>query len=177
MKPMMRALIPLTLFLVIAFFLFKGLFLNPKEVPSPLVGKSAPAFTLPRLDDPAKTASSQDLLGKVWLFNAWASWCPTCREEHVVLMEMAKIPEVNLVGLNYKDTNAEAIEVLEKTGNPYQLVVTDNDGKVGIDYGIVATPETYLIDKNGVIRYKKIGGITREEVYTTILPLIKELQK
>jgi cytochrome c biogenesis protein CcmG/thiol:disulfide interchange protein DsbE len=177
MKPVVRALIPLAIFLALAFFLYKGLFLNPKEVPSPMIGKAAPVFTLPRLDDPTKVASSQELLGKVWLFNAWASWCATCREEHPVLMEMSKIPEINLVGLNYKDTNPEATEVLNKSGNPYQLVVTDNDGKVGIDYGVVATPETYLIDKKGIIRYKKIGEITREDLYTTILPLVKELQK
>lgn len=177
MKPIVRALIPLAIFLALAFFLYKGLFLNPKEVPSPMIGKAAPAFSLPRLDDPAKMASSQELLGKVWLFNAWASWCVTCRAEHPVLMEMANMPEVNLVGLNYKDTNSEATEVLAKSGNPYQLVVTDNDGKVGIDYGVVATPETYVIDKKGIIRYKKIGEITREDVYTTILPIIKELQK
>lgn len=172
----MRALIPLAIFLVIAFFLFKGLFLNPKEVPSPLVGKAAPAFTLPSLQDSNQTISSNSMSGKVWIINAWASWCTTCRAEHAVLMEMSKVPEINLVGLNYKDTNPEAIQVLEKTGNPYQWVVTDQDGKVGIDYGVVATPETYIIDKTGVIRYKKIGQITREDFYTTILPLVKALQ-
>lgn len=177
MKPAARALIPLAIFLVVALFLYRGLFLNPKEVPSPLIGKPAPAFTLPRLDDPTQTLSAKDMLGKVWLLNTWASWCTTCRSEHATLMEMAKIPEITLVGLNYKDTNAEAQAVLTQVGNPYQLVVTDQDGKVGIDYGVVATPETYLIDKAGMIRYKKIGEITLVDVYSTILPLVKELQK
>ncbi|MDP1659228.1 MAG: DsbE family thiol:disulfide interchange protein [Methylotenera sp.] len=177
MKPVLRALIPLAIFLVVAGFLFKGLFLNPKEVPSPLIGKPAPHFNLPRLDDPTKTFSPKDMLGKVWLFNAWASWCSTCRTEHAVLMEIVKTPELNLVGLNYKDTDAEAQSVLNTAGNPYQLVVTDSDGKVGIDYGVVATPETYVIDKEGIIRYKKIGAITREDAYAEIIPMIKELQK
>lgn len=177
MKPAARALIPLIIFLVVALFLYRGLFLNPKEVPSPLIGKVAPAFTLPRLDDPSKTFSAKDMLGKVWLLNTWASWCTTCRAEHPTLTEMAKMPEITLVGLNYKDTNEEAQAVLMQAGNPYQVVVTDNDGKVGIDYGVVATPETYLIDKTGVIRYKKIGQITPQDVYSTILPLVKDLQK
>ena len=177
MKPVARALIPLIIFLVVAFFLYRGLFLNPKEVPSPLINKAAPAFTLPRLDDSSQMLSSKEMLGKVWLLNTWASWCTTCRSEHATLMEMAKLPEINLVGLNYKDTNEEAQAVLSQAGNPYQVVVTDQDGKVGIDYGVVATPETYLIDKTGVIRYKKIGEITLEDFYSTILPLVKELQK
>lgn len=177
MKPAARALIPLIIFLVVAVFLYRGLFLNPKEVPSPLIGKAAPAFALQRLDDPRKTLSAKDMLGKVWLLNTWASWCTTCRAEHSTLMEMAKMPEITLVGLNYKDSNEEAQAVLTQAGNPYQVVVTDNDGKVGIDYGVVATPETYLIDKTGVIRYKKIGQITLQDVYSTILPLVKELQK
>lgn len=177
MKPVTRAFIPLIIFLVVAFFLYRGLFLDPKEVPSPLINKQAPAFTLPRLDDASKTLSAKDMLGKVWLLNTWASWCSTCRSEHATLMQMAKIPEINLVGLNYKDNNEDAQAVLTAAGNPYQIVVTDNDGKVGIDYGVVATPETYLIDKAGVIRYKKIGEITPEDVFGTILPLVKELQK
>lgn len=177
MKPLVRALIPLIIFLVVASFLYRGLFLNPKEVPSPLIGKVAPAFTLPRLDDPSKTLSAKDMLGKVWLLNTWASWCTTCRSEHATLMEMAKLPEITLVGLNYKDTNEEAQAVLIQAGNPYQVVVTDHDGKVGIDYGVVATPETYLIDKTGVIRYKKIGEITPQDFYSSLLPLVKELQK
>ncbi len=177
MSKLLKFLLPLALFFVVAGFLFKGLYLDPHEVPSPLVGKPAPSFEAPMLGETGKTFSSQDMKGKVWLLNVWASWCGACREEHPVLMDMSKISEFEMVGLDYKDTDAEAKDVLNTAGNPYKLVVTDAEGKIGINYGVYGVPETYLIDKAGVIRYKQIGPITKELLYTKILPMVKELQR
>ena len=137
---MKKALIPFALFLIMAGFLFKGLFLNPREVPSPLVGKPAPAFSLPRLDQPAKTFSPKDMLGQVWLFNVWASWCGACRDEHPLLVGLAKTGLVPVVGMDYKDTAAEAEQWLTERGNPYLLSAVDADGRVGIDYGVYGVP-------------------------------------
>jgi cytochrome c biogenesis protein CcmG/thiol:disulfide interchange protein DsbE len=173
---MAKFLIPLALFLIAVGFLFKGLFLDPREVPSPLVGKPAPQFKAPILGEAGKTFDTADLKGQVWLLNVWASWCAACRDEHPVLMEMAKTKQIATYGLDYKDTEAEALAVLVKDGNPYKAVATDVDGKIGIDYGVYGVPETYVIDKAGVIRYKQIGPITDEILFTKIVPLLKELQ-
>jgi cytochrome c biogenesis protein CcmG, thiol:disulfide interchange protein DsbE len=177
MSRMAKFLIPLFLFLIAVGFLAKGLFLDPHEVPSPLVGKPAPKFTAPVLGAAGKTFSTDDMKGKVWLLNAWASWCAACRDEHPVLMEMAKNNLVETVGLDYKDTDADAQTVLDQNGNPYKLIATDVSGKIGIDYGVYGVPETYLIDKAGIIRYKQIGPITPENLMTKIMPMVKELQK
>ena len=173
---MKRALIPLAIFLVVAGFLFKGLFLDPREVPSPLVGKPTPQFSLPRLDSPEKVFSPKEMLGKVWLFNAWASWCPACKDEHPLLVELAKTNFVPIIGLDYKDTNADAQQWLDQAGNPYTINVVDADGRVGIDYGVYGVPETYVIDKKGVIAYKQIGPVTEEALRDKIIPLVKKLQ-
>jgi cytochrome c biogenesis protein CcmG, thiol:disulfide interchange protein DsbE len=141
------------------------------------VGKPAPAFTLPQLEDPATTIAQKDMLGKVWLLNVWASWCATCREEHHVLLELARSGTVPVYGLNYKDGRAEALTWLTQLGNPYVATAFDADGKVGIDYGVYGTPETYVIDRKGVIRYKQIGAITDEVLRSKIMPLVRELQK
>jgi cytochrome c biogenesis protein CcmG, thiol:disulfide interchange protein DsbE len=172
-----KLLIPLALFLVAVGFLAKGLFLDPREVPSPLVGKPAPAFTAPILNQAGKTIGTDDMKGKVWLLNVWASWCAACKEEHPVLVALSKANIVETVGLDYKDADADAQAVLQNEGNPYTIVATDADGKIGIDYGVYGVPETYVIDKAGVIRYKQIGPITEEALFTKILPLVKELQK
>lgn len=172
-----KLLIPFVLFLVAVGFLFKGLFLNPHEVPSPLVGKPAPVFIAPILGQAGKTFNSADMKGKVWLLNVWASWCAACRDEHPLLMEMANTGQIATYGLDYKDTDQEAQAVLIEHGNPYKAVFTDADGKIGIDYGVYGVPETYIIDKAGVIRYKKIGPITEESLLTTIVPLLKELER
>lgn len=177
MKRTIKFLLPLVLFLIAVGFLFKGLFLNPREVPSPLVGKPAPRFQAPVLGEAGKTFNSDDLKGQVWLLNVWASWCAACREEHPVLMAMEKTGQIATYGLNYKDTDAEAQAVLKEYGNPYKAVATDADGKIGIDYGVYGVPETYVIDQAGVIRYKQIGPITEEILLTKILPLLKELQR
>jgi cytochrome c biogenesis protein CcmG/thiol:disulfide interchange protein DsbE len=169
-------LIPLALFLVLAVFLAIGLNLKPSEVPSPLVGKPAPAFTLPQLDREA-SFSPKDMAGKVWLFNVWASWCVSCRIEHPVLVDLARRKLVPIVGLDYKDKRPEALAWLERHGNPYDLSAVDADGRVGIDYGVYGVPETYVIDKAGIIRFKQIGPVTPDVLQQKILPLIQELQK
>lgn len=177
MKRTIKFLLPLALFLIAVGFLFKGLFLNPHEVPSPLVGKSAPKFQAPVLGETGKVFNSDEMKGQVWLLNVWASWCVACREEHPLLMEMAKTGKIVTYGLNYKDTDAEAQQMLVAMGSPYDKVMTDIDGKVGIDYGVYGVPETYLIDKLGIIRYKHTGPLTPEVLLTKILPLLKELQQ
>jgi cytochrome c biogenesis protein CcmG/thiol:disulfide interchange protein DsbE len=174
---MAKFLIPLALFLIAVGFLFKGLYLDPHEVPSPLVGKPAPMFKAPVLSDASKSFNSADMKGQVWLLNVWASWCGACREEHPVLMAMEKTGQIATYGLDYKDTDAEAQAVLDANGNPYKVVATDTDGKIGIDYGVYGVPETYVIDKAGVIRYKQIGPITEEILLNKIIPLLKELQR
>jgi cytochrome c biogenesis protein CcmG/thiol:disulfide interchange protein DsbE len=176
MKPMLKYLIPLAIFLVLVGFFAVGLKLDPREVPSPLINKPAPAFRSPVLGEGAKTFSPEDLRGQVWLLNVWASWCGACREEHPVLVEMARRGEVTLIGLDYKDTDADASAVLKEGGNPYKVVATDMDGRIGIDYGVYGVPETYVIDKAGVIRYKQIGPITEEVLRDKIMPLVKGLQ-
>jgi cytochrome c biogenesis protein CcmG/thiol:disulfide interchange protein DsbE len=128
------------------------------------------------LRDPAKQFVSQDMKGKVWLLNVWASWCVSCREEHPVLMALARQNIVPIYGLDYKDKNEDGEAWLRNGGDPYTLVITDADGRVGIDYGVYGVPETYVIDKQGVIRYKQIGAVTHESLQQKILPLVAELQ-
>jgi len=171
-----RALLPLIIFLVVVGFLFVGLNLDPREVPSPLVGKPAPAFSLPRLDNADKMISNKDMLGKVWLFNVWASWCGACRDEHHVLVALSKSGVVPIYGLDYKDTRLDALQWLAERGNPYVATAVDENGRVGIDYGVYGVPETYVIDKAGVIAYKQIGPITEAVLRDKILPLVKRLQ-
>ena len=172
---MSRFLWPLGLFLVLAGFLFAGLYLNPREVPSPLIGKPAPAFTLTRLDAPAQSIKRDELLGKVWILNVWASWCAPCREEHPVLVEFARRKLVPIYGLNYKDTRPAGMGFLTQLGNPYEASLFDGDGRVGIDYGVYGVPETFVIDKQGMIRHKHVGPLTPDVVRTKIEPLLKEL--
>ncbi len=173
---MKRFLIPLAIFFVLVLFLAVGLRLNPREVPSPLIDKPAPAFTLPRLDDPQQRFSQKDMLGKVWMLNVWASWCVSCREEHPVLVGLSKRNVVPIYGLNYKDERKDALAWLGRLGDPYTVSIMDADGRIGIDYGVYGVPETYVIDKQGVIRYKQIGPVTPEILDAKILPLVKKLQ-
>ena len=173
---MKRFLIPLGIFVVLVGFLGIGLKLDPREVPSPLVGKPAPDFRLSLLSDPARQLSPADLRGKVWLFNVWASWCASCRQEHDVLLELSKKGVVSIYGMDYKDQPADAQTVLARYGNPYVETVLDLDGRVGINYGVYGVPETYLVDKNGIIRLKHTGPVTQEILDKKILPLVKELQ-
>lgn len=170
-----RFLIPLAVFAVVVGILGVGLTLDPREVPSPLINKPAPAFNLPQLEQPDKTISQKDMLGKVWLLNVWASWCVSCREEHSTILELARSGVVPVLGLNYKDERADGLAWLVRLGNPYRISAYDRDGRIGIDYGVYGVPETYVIDKAGVIRYKRIGAVTPEVVRDKILPLVKEL--
>lgn len=171
----LKFLIPLALFLVLVLFLARGLKLDPREVPSPLVGKPAPAFSLALLDDPARRVSREDMLGKVWLLNVWASWCVACRVEHPLLVELAGSGAVPIYGLNYKDKRDDALAWLGKHGNPYVASLSDTQGLVGIDFGVYGVPETFVIDKSGTIRLKHIGPVTPEVLRDTILPLVKKL--
>ena len=174
---MSRYLWPLGIFLVLVGFLGVGLTLNPREIPSPLVGKMAPAFELPRLHEPSKNFSPAEMKGRVWLLNVWASWCVSCRDEHPLLVSLAKAKLVPIYGLNYKDPHEDALRWLKQFGDPYDMSVADIDGRTGIDYGVYGVPETYVIDKAGMIRYKHIGPVNRESLQNTILPLIAELER
>ena len=172
---MRRFLLPLIVFVVLLGFLGAGLRLNPREVPSPFIGKPAPAFRLPQLHAQDKTLAPEDLKGRVWLLNVWASWCVSCRQEHPVLLDIKKNGWVPVYGLDYKDDPVAGREWLQQHGDPYELSVVDRDGKIGIEYGVYGVPETFLIDKAGVIRYKHIGPITSEAFKDVILPKVKEL--
>lgn len=172
---MQRFLLPFAIFLALLLFLGIGLRLNPREVPSPFIGKPAPAFALTQLNDPEKTISPKDMLGQVWMLNVWASWCVSCRQEHPVLMDLSRQGVLPILGLNYKDGRAEGIAWLQQFGNPYLLSAFDAKGMVGIDYGVYGVPETFLIDKRGVIRLKHIGPVTPAVIAEKLLPLIKEL--
>lgn len=174
---MKRFLLPLGLFIALVVFLGVGLRLNPREIPSPFIDKPAPAFKLTQLHAPDQTISPQDMLGKVWLLNVFASWCVSCRVEHPVLMDLARQGVVPIVGLNYKDKRDAGIGWLRQYGNPYTVSAFDSDGRVGIDYGVYGVPETFVIDKLGVIRMKHIGPVSPESVNEKILPLIKELNR
>jgi cytochrome c biogenesis protein CcmG/thiol:disulfide interchange protein DsbE len=173
----MKFLLPLILFLALVVFLFVGLSRDPNEIPSPLLDKPAPAFNLPQLADPQRSFKSEEMRGKVWLLNVWASWCEACRDEHPVLLELARARIVPIYGLNYKDEQRDALNWLEEFGDPYTTILVDADGRVGIDYGVYGVPETFVIDRNGVIRYKQIGPVTEEALNNRIIPLVKELQK
>ena len=175
MPKALKYIVPLAIFAVIVVFLAVGLTKDPREIPSPFIGKAAPAFTLARLHDPATTFSPEQMKGKVWLLNVWASWCASCRVEHPILNDMSRRGIVPIVGLNYKDARADAMNWLKQHGDPYQLSAWDFDGKVGIDYGVYGAPESFVIDKSGVIRYKHIGPITPEALEKTILPLLAKL--
>ncbi len=194
---MNRFLWPLIGFVVLVALLAVGLNLNPRDVPSPLVGKPAPMFSLQKVSAPEQTFSPKDMLGKVWLLNVWSTWCVSCRQEHPVLVEVAKSKTVTLVGLNYKEVRGDgALDAdkiapaaekqlaiqranawLNKHGDPYALSVLDLDGRVGIDYGVYGVPETYIIDKAGLIRMKHTGPISPDDFSGKILPLVAELSK
>ena len=174
-RVLLRYLLPLLLFAVLVGFLARGLSLKPHEIPSPLINKPAPAFTLPTLDAPEQKISAQDLRGKVWILNVWASWCVACRIEHPLLVEFSRTGTVPIYGLNYKDKRDDATAWLGKFGNPYVRSLSDTEGLVGIDFGVYGVPETFVIDKNGVIRYKQIGPVTPEVLRDEIVPLLRKL--
>ena len=174
---MLRYLIPLALFLALAVFLAIGLTRDPHELKSVLTNKPAPAFRLQQLKAADKTISNEDMRGKVWLLNVWASWCVACRDEHPWLIEYAKTGVVPIYGLNYKDKREDALAWLAELGDPYTASAVDLDGRVGIDYGVYGAPETYVIDQAGMIRLKHVGPITPDVWSGKILPAVQDLNR
>jgi len=174
---MVRSLVPLVIFFVLVGFLYVGLSLDPREVPSALIEKPAPDFTLPTLLDPAKKTGSNDFKGKAYLFSVWASWCVSCRIEHPVLMELAKNTDIPIFGLNYKDQRGDAVRWLNKYGNPYTVSGYDINGRVGIDWGVYKVPETFIVGPKGIIHYKHLGPLSNEILERDILPLIEKLNQ
>lgn len=167
---------PLAIFLGLCVLLWKGLAMDPSLLPSELVNEPVPAFTLPSLTEPARTLSADNLKGKVRLLNVWATWCPSCYVEHPMLVKLAKEQGVVIVGMNYRDERPKALAYLAKHGNPYEAVIYDERGRLGIDLGVYGAPETFLIDAQGVIRYRFVG-VLDERVWTReLLPRIKQLQ-
>lgn len=183
----LKHLLPLGIFAALVAFLWVGLTLDPRKLPSTKIDKPAPDFTLTQLLDEGKTISPSDLKGQVYLLNVWASWCVACRQEHPLLMELAKSGAIPIYGLNYKDVpqpedpfdhpkRANAERFLALLGNPYTASAYDEDGRVAIDYGVYGAPETFLIDKEGIIRYKHIGPLTGDVLVNDILPMAKQLE-
>lgn len=174
---MKKTLWPLAAFMVLVIFLGIGLTKDPRKLPSPFIGKAAPAFTLPQLHQLDKTFSPQQMLGKVWILNVWASWCVSCRAEHHVLNAMINNHTVNLMGLNYKDKVADARRWLGRYGNPYKISVSDVEGLAGIEWGVYGVPETFVIDKKGIVRLKHTGPVNNKDITDEIIPLIKKLEQ
>ena len=175
MKISLRFAIPLLIFGGRVGFCAVGLHLDPREVPSPLIDKPAPDFALTQLDAPGQTIRRADMLGKVWMLNVWASWCDACRDEHPYLVEFAKTKAVPIYGLDYKDQRPPAQQWLAERGNPYDASLFDASGRVGIDFGVYGVPETFIIDKQGVIRFKQIGALTPEVLQDKVMPLLRKL--
>lgn len=171
----MRRLLPLLASVLLLVLLWLGLAQNPREIPSPLIGRPVPEFFLPALEGDA-VLSHGDLHGEVSLVNVWASWCVSCRAEHPHLLALQQ-QGVRLVGLNYRDERVDALAYLEEFGNPYHLIGWDGDGRVGIEWGVYATPESFLIDKSGTVRYKHIGPLNQALLEQTLLPMIRALQE
>ncbi len=172
---MNRYLLPLAMFVMVLGLLGYGLFLDPKLVPSPLIDKKAPIFSLAMLEAPTRQFSTADMEGQVWVLNVWASWCIACRVEHPVITRLAETNLVTVVGLNYKDQPEDARRWLEHFGNPYATSLIDLDGRVGLDWGVYGVPETFVIGADGTIKYKHIGPVSEEALDQTILPILREL--
>jgi cytochrome c biogenesis protein CcmG, thiol:disulfide interchange protein DsbE len=170
-----RYWIPLASFVVLAGFLTAGLQLKPAEVPSPLLGKPAPQFALPRLDRPESILRNADMHGKVWMLNVWASWCSACRQEHPLLLDYARRQQIPIYGLNYKDVRPAAVQWLAHFGNPYTASLVDAQGQTGLDWGVYGVPETFIIDRQGLVRFKHVGPLTPEVLQKHIEPLVRQL--
>lgn len=174
----MNRWLPFIAFLALAALLYAGIQLSstrdPNAIPSPLIGKPAPNFSLPDFNDPTRTVTNVDLLGQPYLLNVWASWCPTCRIEHPIISEVAKRGLVKVVGYNYKDEPDEARRWLQQFGDPYHLIIADQDGRRAIDWGIYGAPETFLIDAQGIVVFKHAGPVTWDIVQEKILPLLQK---
>jgi len=177
---MIRRLLPLLLFAALAVLLFAGVRMNSgrdtSAIPSPLIGKPVPAFSLPLLGDASRIVSNADLLGKPFLMNVWGSWCPTCREEHPQITALARSGKVRVIGYNYKDDPADAQRWLQEFGNPFEFNLADEEGRVALDWGIYGAPETFLVDAKGVIRWKLVGAITDSIVSEQIEPQLAAME-
>lgn len=173
MGRILKFFIPVLLFAALVVMFYTGLYKDPTLVPSPFIGKPAPAFSVPSLQDPAATVSNASFAGQVALLNIWASWCPGCASEHALLMLIAEQGIVPIYGLNWKDARPDALQWLQRLGNPYTLVAYDNDNTVGIDWGVYGAPETFLIDADGIVLHKLVGPLTPEIWETQFLPLIE----
>ncbi len=171
----MRFKLPLAIFILMVGLLAYGLGLDPKKVPSPLIDKPVPAFSLARLHAPQQQISNKDLLGEVWVLNVWASWCVACRAEHEFVTRLAQMELDKVIGLNYKDRSVDAKGWLQQWGDPYSASLMDADGRIGIDWGVYGVPETFIVDKNGLIKYKFIGPINQGTLDSEIVPLLREL--
>ena len=171
----MRFVLPLGIFGLLVVLLGFGLTNDPKKVPSPLIGKPAPAFDLPLLHNQQVNFSPDDFKGKVWILNVWASWCVSCRAEHKVITKLANMNLVDVVGLNYKDEPQDGTRWLQQFGDPYAHSVLDYEGRAGIDWGVYGVPETFLIGKDGLIKYKHIGPVTDKALMDEVLPAINAL--
>ncbi|MFM2050903.1 MAG: hypothetical protein RL682_1394 [Pseudomonadota bacterium] len=171
----LRFFIPLVVLVALVFFLGAGLKLDPKEVPSPLIGKPSPVFDLTRLDNAAVRIRRDDMLGKVWMLNVWASWCVACRDEHPLLLEFSRKKLLPIYGLNYKDDRLAGLKWLRNFGDPYDASLFDQEGRIGIDFGVYGVPETFIMDRDGIVRFKHIGPITPDVIRTQIEPLVRKL--
>ena len=171
----MRALLPLGIFGLLVILLAIGLTMDPKKVPSPLIEQTAPPFTLKKLHNPGQTFSPTDFNGKVWVLNVWASWCVSCRAEHAVITRLANMQLVDVIGLDYKDQPEDGRRWLQQFGDPYTFSVIDLDGRAGIDWGVYGVPETFIIGKDGLVKYKHIGPVTDQSLQDEIVPRIKAL--
>lgn len=175
MGPRLKLFLPLFLFALLAILLFRGLFLDPSEMPSALIDRPLPAFSLPALGED-RLLTRADVTGEVALLNVWATWCVSCRVEHPYLKQLADTG-IPIYGLNYKDSDAAAQQWLDDLGNPYRLNIADREGAMGVDLGVYGAPETYLLDGSGVVRYRHVG-VVDEGVWRTVLePLYLELKQ
>ncbi|GAB2199048.1 DsbE family thiol:disulfide interchange protein [Sessilibacter sp. MAH4] len=170
----LKLFIPLAVFLVLAVFFYRGLSLDPTEMPSALIDKPVPNFSLANLENPESNITQNDLKGKPYLLNVWATWCVACRQEHPYLVELAE-QGVNIYGMNYKDDTEEAKRWLARLGNPYSMNIVDDEGRLGLDLGVFGAPETYVVDSEGFIRYKHIGVVTKDIWQSKIAPIYSSL--
>jgi cytochrome c biogenesis protein CcmG/thiol:disulfide interchange protein DsbE len=177
---MMNRLLPLLAFAALALLLGVGVMMNSGKdtsaIPSPLIGKMAPEFALPVLDEPDRIITRDDLLGEPYLLNVWGSWCPACRDEHPVITDLAESGRIRVIGYDYKDEADDARRWLQQFGNPYALVIADVEGRAALDWGIYGAPETFLVDAQGFIRWKFVGPLTPEVVQTQLLPVLESLE-
>jgi cytochrome c biogenesis protein CcmG/thiol:disulfide interchange protein DsbE len=172
----MRFSWPLFIFIIIAVFLWKGLYLNPQEIPSVLIGRAFPSFKSSTVEDPSHHVTEKILLGKVSIVNIFATWCRNCLSEHVVWMKLVQQHQLHFIGINYHDDLKTAQQWLHHYGDPYRFTIFDPKGKLGMDLGVYGIPETFILDKKGIIRYRHIGPIDEQLWHTQLFPLIEKLK-